>query len=219
MFGTQYPRRPCAPDRPSLHPAPANHCVRSAVQRISAALLDARLQRLWKGMHAMPYPAHPTSGPTTSRSPSVLGRSDTIESLHGSVISFVLLHHRLLRVNPLSCGASTMLHTRPTRHQMTEVVLMCACRCYVCKCNSRDRAAILPATSAAVKVHRLNHPRNLKFGHVVHAQQDIQSAAARAGLFPNEAGRATRMHAIVCGCSASAVRPSTDAQLAAQCTW
>ena len=83
---------------------------------------------------------HPTSSPTTSRSPSVLGRSDRTESLDGSVISFVLLHHRLLRVNPLSCGAAIMLHTRPTQHQMAEVVLMCGCRCYMCKCNPRDRA-------------------------------------------------------------------------------
>lgn len=67
---------------------------------------------------------HPTSSPTTSRSPSVLGRSDRTESLDGSVISFVLLHRRLLKVNPLSCGAATMLHTWPTRHQMAEVVSM-----------------------------------------------------------------------------------------------
>lgn len=92
------------------------------------------------GKGCMPYPAHPTSGPTTSRSPSVLGRSDRIESLHGSVISFVLLHYRLLRVNPLSCGAAMMLHTRPTKHQMAEAVLMCGCRCYMCKCDPRDRA-------------------------------------------------------------------------------
>ena len=111
------------------------------------------------GKGCMPYPAHPTSGPTTSRSPSVLGRSDRTESLDGSVISFVLLHRRLLKVNPLSCGAATMLHTwptrhqmaevvsmrlmlhtRPTKHQMAEAVLMCGCRCYMCKCNPRDRA-------------------------------------------------------------------------------
>lgn len=85
--------------------------------------------------------------------------------------------------------------------------------------SNEQRATILLTVSAAVKVHHLNHPRDLNFGDVVHAQQDIESAAARAGLFPNEAGQAKRMHAILCGCSASAVRPSTDAQLAAQCTW
>ena len=102
---------------------------------------------------------HPTSSPTTSRSPSVLGRSDRTESLDGSVISFVLLHRRLLKVNPLSCGAATMLHTWPTRHQIWQRLCRCGCRCNMCKCDLRDQATIPPTTSAAVKVHHVDHPR------------------------------------------------------------
>jgi hypothetical protein len=93
---------------------------------------------------------------------------------------------------------------------------MCGCRCYMCKCDPRDRATILPTASAAVKINHLNHPRDLNFGDVVHAQQDIESAAARAGLFPNEAGR---LRACTPSSAVAALLPSTDAQLAAQCTW
>ena len=48
--------------------------------------------------------------------------------------------------------------------------------------SNEQRATILLTVSAAVKVHHLNHPRDLNFGDVVHAQQDIESAAARAGM-------------------------------------
>lgn len=123
LFDTQYPRPPCVPDRCSLHPTPANHGVRSAVQRISAALLDAWLQRLSEGMHCRNL--HPTSSPTTSRSPSVLGRSDRTESLDGSVISFVLLHRRLLQSQPtIVRGCHHVAHMAHSTPDMAEVVSM-----------------------------------------------------------------------------------------------